>query len=220
MQTLKLKHLVGTRWFHWINFPLLFVMIWSGLLIYWAFPTYSIGPLHFFPRWLYDLLNMKQRLAEGMDLHFLFMWLFVINGLFYIGYTVYSGEWRLLVPQSWAVFRDAWDVVLHDLRLRKDLPPQGKYNSAQQIAYSAVVLMGAGSTATGFAIFKPAQLSWLTALFGGYERARMFHFMLTILFVLFFILHVSQVVAAGWNNFRSMVSGWEVVNENERTPAS
>jgi thiosulfate reductase cytochrome b subunit len=80
--------------------------------------------------------------------------------------------------------------------------------------------MGAGSVLTGLAIYKPAQLGWLTALFGGYEAARMFHFALTVLYVLFFALHVWQVVLAGWNNFRSMVSGWEVVNEEERTPAS
>jgi hypothetical protein len=43
---------------------------------------------------------------------------------------------------------------------------------------------------------------------------------LTILYVLFFALHVGQVILAGWNNFRSMVSGWEIVDGNERTPAS
>lgn len=220
MQNIKQKHLLGTRWFHWINFPLLFVMIWSGMLIYWAFPTYSIGPVHFFPRWFYDLFNIPQRLAEGMALHFFFMWLFVINGVLYVAYTIISGEWRYLVPRSFSAFRDAWAVLLHDLRLRKDLPPQEKYNAAQQIVYTAIVVMGAGSVLTGLAIYKPAQLSWLTGLSGGYETARMLHFTLTVLYVLFFALHVWQVVLAGWNNFRSMVSGWEVVNEEERTPAS
>ena len=220
MQHIKQKHLLGTRWFHWINFPLLFVMIWSGMLIYWAFPTYSLGPLHFFPRWFYDLLNIPQRLAEGMALHFLFMWLFVINGVLYVSYTLVSGEWRYLVPQSFSAFRDAWAVLLHDLRLKKDLPPQEKYNAAQQIVYTSIVVMGAGSVLTGLAIYKPAQLNWLTALFGDYETARMLHFTLTVLYVLFFALHVWQVIVAGWNNFRSMVSGWEIVNEEERTPAS
>jgi hypothetical protein len=27
----------------------------------------------------------------------------------------------------------------------------------------------------------------------------------------FFVVHVVQVVLAGWNNFRSMVSGYEIV---------
>ncbi len=220
MEVLRLKHLVATRWFHWLNFPLLFVMIWSGLLIYWAFPTYNVGPIHLFPNWFFKGLGIPQRLAEGMAMHFVFAWLFIINGILYVAYTFISGEWRLLVPRKLECFRDAWYVVLHDLRLRKDLPAQEKYNAAQQIAYTAIVLMGAGSTITGLAIYKPAQLNWLVALCGGYQFARMIHFDLTVLFVLFFLLHVQQVIFAGWNNFRSMVIGWEWEKPSERTPAS
>ncbi len=220
MQKIQLKHLAAIRWFHWINFPLLFVMIWSGLLIYWAFPTYSLGPVHFFPAWVYSTFHMDHRLADGMAMHFFFMWLFAINGLLYVAYTLLSGEWRYLVPRNRTAFRDAWHVLLHDLHLRKDAPVQEKYNAAQQIAYTAIVLMGAGSLITGLAIYKPAQLNWLTGMLGGYQFARMIHFDLTILFVLFFLLHVQQVIAAGWNNFRSMVSGWEVVDKHEQRPAS
>jgi thiosulfate reductase cytochrome b subunit len=210
MQKLKLKHLVAIRWFHWINFPLLFLMIWSGMLIYWAYPIYSIGPFRFFPAWVYRVLHIDHRLAEGMALHFVFMWLFLINGILYVAYTLISGEWRMLVPRSFATFRDAWYVALHDLHLRRDLPVQGKYNAAQQISYSAIILMGAGSILSGLAIYKPAQLAWLAALFGGYQAARLVHFILTIGYLLFFVVHVGQVGLAGWNNFRSMVIGWEV----------
>src|ERR1700684_1543585 len=114
MPILKLKHLLAIRWFHWINFPLLFLMIWSGFLIYWAYPIYSLGPIHFFPNWLFHALGMNQRLADGMALHFFFMWLFILNGVLYVAYTVWSGEWRMLVPQRWSAFRDALYVALHD----------------------------------------------------------------------------------------------------------
>lgn len=215
MHKLRLKHLLAIRWFHWINFPLLFVMIWSGLLIYWAYPIYDIGPLHFFPKWFFSALGIPFRLAEGMALHFFFMWLFVINGILYIGYTLVSGEWRLLVPRSWSAFRDAWQVVLHDLHLRKEMPAQDKYNAAQQIAYTGIVLMGVGSVLSGLAIYKPVQLGWLTALLGGYSSARAIHFALTIGYVGFFVVHIVQVVLAGWNNFRSMVIGWELLSGRE-----
>jgi thiosulfate reductase cytochrome b subunit len=210
---LKLKHLLAVRWFHWINFPLLALMIWSGLLIYWAFSPYHIGPFHFFPDWLVSALHLDHRLAEGMALHFTLMWLFVLNGVAYIAYTFLSGEWRYLVPQSPAVFRDAWEVVLHDLHLRKELPTQEKYNAAQQISYTAIIIMGVGSVLTGLAIYKPVQLAWLTALCGGYTLARLIHFTLTIGYCLFFLVHVGQVALAGWNNFRSMVIGYELANE-------
>jgi thiosulfate reductase cytochrome b subunit len=72
--------------------------------------------------------------------------------------------------------------------------------------------MGAGSVTTGLAIYKPLQLAWLTSLLGGYEWARWMHFWLTILFVLFFAVHVVQVAMAGWSNFRSMVTGYEIVD--------
>jgi len=211
---LKYKHLAAIRWFHWINFPLLGIMIWSGLLIYWAYPIYSIGPIHF-PKSVFEALNMTQRLADGMALHFVFMWLFVINGLLYVVYTIVSGEWKLLVPRSLATFRDAWQVVLRDLHLRKEKPTQDKYNAAQQVTYSAIIVMGIGSVLTGLAIYKPAQLSWLAALFGGYPGARCIHFVLTIGYCVFFVIHVVQVALAGWNNLRSMVIGYEVVQDHE-----
>jgi thiosulfate reductase cytochrome b subunit len=214
---LSLKHLLAIRWFHWINFPILFLMVWSGLLIYWAYPIYRLGPIPLFPDWLFKLLNLKFRLAEGMALHFVFMWIFVINGLLYVGYTLFSGEWRYLVPSSKSAFRDAWYVFLHDLRLRKEMPPQEKYNAAQQIAYTGIVIMGFGSLVTGFAIYKPAQLAWLAALCGGYESARVIHFLLTMGYIGFFVIHVIQVILAGWNNFRSMVIGWELVEHNDES---
>ena len=215
MTKLKLKHLLAIRWFHWINFPLLFLMIWSGLLIYWAYPIYRIGSFHFFPAWFYQLFNLNQRLAEGMNLHFLIGWLFAINGIVYVAYTVISGEWRYLVPQSLAAFRDAGQVFLHDLGLNRPLPPQDKYNAAQQISYTAIVVMGLGSLLSGLAIYKPAQLWWLTMLLGGYRGARLVHFALTIGYVLFFFVHIAQVVRAGWNNFRSMVIGYELAGKHE-----
>jgi hypothetical protein len=64
---------------------------------------------------------------------------------------------------------------------------------------------------TGLAIYKPVQLGWLTWLLGGYEAARVEHFVLTLGYVLFFVVHISQVIRAGWNNFRAMVTGYEVV---------
>ena len=157
-------------------------------------------------------------LAEGMAWHFVFMWLFAINGLLSVLYTLISGEWRELVPNRRS-FRDAFQVTLHDLHLRKFKPPQGKYNGAQKIAYTGVILMGAGSLLTGLAIYKPVQLGWLTAVLGGYEWARWEHFWLTIGYVLFIIVHGIQVIREGWNNFRSMIMGYELVSAEEKPQA-
>jgi thiosulfate reductase cytochrome b subunit len=101
-------------------------------------------------------------------------------------------------------------------------PPRQKFNGAQRIAYTAVILMGAGSLLTGLAIYKPTQLHVITALLGGYEMARWFHFWLTIAYVGFFLVHVAQVARAGWNNFRAMIIGYQVstVKSPERDEVS
>ncbi len=221
MPTLELqkKHLIIARWTHWVNFPVLFLMIWSGLLIYWAHDIYRIGwgnatLIHFFPGWVYKLLRLDHRLAEGMAMHFVFAWIFVVNGLLYAAFVLLSRQWRLIVPDRES-FTQAWQVTLHDLGLRKQAPPQGKYNGAQKIAYSAIIIMGAGSTLTGLAIYRPVQLAWLTAALGGYSAARVEHFALTIGFVSFFVIHIAQVIRAGYSNFQSMISGYELVSRNK-----
>ena len=213
---LEKKHLLAVRWLHWINFPLLAMMIWSGMLIYWANPVYGIRIFGyelfgFFPEWFYDTLGIPFRLAEGLQLHFFVMWLFAANGVIYVIYLMLSGEWRPILPVPGS-FKRATLVTLHDAHIVKNLPPQGKYNDAQRIAYSGVILMGTGSVVTGLAIYKPLQLAWLTAVLGGYGWARWIHFWLTMLFVLFFAVHVAQVILAGWSNFRSMVTGYDIVD--------
>ena len=218
------KHPLAIRWFHWVNFPAIGLMVWSGLLIYWANGVYRLGwgnktLLKFFPNSFYDALHIPYRLAEGMGWHFMFMWLFAINGILYVLYTAISGEWRHLLPNKHS-FKEAWQVVLHDIFLRKELPPQRKYNGAQRIAYSAIILMGFGSLLTGLAIYKPVQLNWLCAGLGGYTAARVEHFTLTIGYCLFFAVHIAQVIRAGWNNFRGMVAGFEVKNMEEEPKES
>lgn len=37
------KHPLAIRWFHWVNFPILFAMMWSGLLILWAYDYYPLS---------------------------------------------------------------------------------------------------------------------------------------------------------------------------------
>jgi thiosulfate reductase cytochrome b subunit len=220
---LERKHPLAIRWMHWVNFPVLFTMIWSGLLIYWndsdnayqhPHAIYRIGIgkftlLRLFPNWFYQKMHVPYHVTEGLGYHFFFMWLFALNGIAYVLYIALSGEWRFLLPERRSL-PDAIQVTLVDLHLRRGLPAQKKYNGAQRIAYTFVILMGAGMLLTGLAIYKPTQAHWLTSLLGGYEMARWLHFWITMSLVGFFAVHVLQVVLAGWNNFRAMVSGQEI----------
>ena len=71
---------------YWLNFPILTVMIWSGLRIYWSFdlsrvPSIRFGEETLFPGGFYDALQLDRKLARWMAFHFSFGWLFLINGL-------------------------------------------------------------------------------------------------------------------------------------------
>jgi thiosulfate reductase cytochrome b subunit len=226
---LEKKHPLAIRWMHWINFPVLATMIWSGLLIYWndstppnganAHEVYRIGIgsftlIRLFPKWFWDSWHAAYRPFVGLGYHFFFMWFFMLNGLAYVLYTWISGEWRYLVPTKNS-FKEAIDVTLHDLGIRKQPLPHRKFNGAQQIAYTSVILMGLGSLVTGLAIYKPSQSHLVTLSLGGYELARWLHFWLTMGYCVFFVIHISQVAKAGWNNFRAMISGYEIVPADE-----
>jgi len=229
---LKKKHPLAIRWFHWVNFPVLMAMIWSGLLIYWANDIYRVGwasttLFQFFPLEFYERFSIGRRLAEGMAWHFALMWVFALNGLGYVLYLAFSGEWRHLLPNR-QTLGEAKDVVLHDLKIRNAPLPRAKFNGAQRIAYTSVIVMGLGSLLTGLAIYKPVQLAVLSSPLGpvaatlgfnatGYEVARWLHFWLTMGFCAFFLVHVVQVARAGWNNFRAMITGHEIVREEEQT---
>ena len=142
---IKPKHPMAIRWCHWINFPLLALMLWSGLWIYWANDVYRVGVgsftlFRFFPEGFYSAFGVDHKLAQCMAWHFFFMWFFVVNGIVYVAYTILSGEWRHLVPNRHS-FREAVLVALHDLHLWKGKLPERKFNGAQQIAYTSIILM-------------------------------------------------------------------------------
>lgn len=202
------KHSLPLRIVHWLNLPLLGLMIWSGILIYWANGIYP----GFFPAWFYDFFQISYRLAEGLSIHFFVGWLFVINGSIYLAWFIISGHWKEMIPTT-QTLRDAIPTILHDMGLSHSAPPQGKFNAMQKLVYTGVIGLAIIAVLSGFAIYKPVQLGWLTSCFGGYESARLIHFVAMLSFCGFIVMHVVQVIRAGWNNFRAMVAGFEVENE-------
>jgi thiosulfate reductase cytochrome b subunit len=205
------RHHGLVRLAHWVNAIVLLGMIASGLQIYAAFNHFGPrgapypNPLdgHALPEWA----RLGGWLAGGLNWHFALAWPFVITGLVYLGFLALSGEWRALLfgPRDLV---PALQMQLYYLRLRKTHPPQGKHNALQKGAYTFIVLLGALSVLTGFAIYKPVQLAWLTRLFGGYELARYWHFWAVWIFVAFTLLHVALVFLVDPASLRAIVTGW------------
>lgn len=206
------RHHGVVRVTHWLNAALLMGMIGSGLQIYGAFPRFGPRGGPFLPNpWQNDVFPRGVRLggwlAGGINWHFALAWPFVATGLVYLLYLAFSGEWRPLLFRARDLPR-AWQMQLYYLRLRREHPPQGKHNALQKAAYNGIFLLGVLAVLTGFAIYKPVQLSWLVAAFGGYEMARWWHFWTVWLFVAFIVVHVVMVFLVDAASLRAMVTGW------------
>lgn len=192
------------RYAHWINVPLLGLMMWSGILIYWAHQAYL--PL---PPILVKYLSISYRLAEGMSWHFFIMWFYALNGLVYLGFFLVTKRWKMIVPNPDS-FRSLIPYILYDLRLRSTpVVYSGIYNPAQRVAYTGAILISFIAVVSGLAIYKPVQLGLLTSMFGGYEGARLVHFLCLLGLGGFILIHLIQVARSGLKKFRIMVTGEE-----------
>ncbi len=206
------RHHWIVRLTHWVTVVVLAGMIASGLQIYEAYARfgnrggpYFASPLDAaqFPHWS----RLGGWLAGALNWHFALAWPLVAFGLLYLGYLVRSGEWRALLFRPRDV-PGAIEMAKYYLHLRREHPPQGKHNPLQKLAYTSVIGLGALAVLTGFAVYKPTQLAWLTALFGGFQAARYWHFWVVWIFVAFTIMHVILVFAVDPASLRAMLTGW------------
>ena len=206
------RHHWIVRLTHWATFVLLVGMIGSGLQIYTAYARFGErgGPYYINPfqdREFPRSIRLGGWLAGGLNWHFTLMWPFIAAGLFYLSYLVVSGEWRSLLFRPRDI-RGAIEMQKYYLRLRKEHPAQGKHNPLQKLAYTFIIFLGVLSVLTGFAIYKPTQLAWLTALFGGFQAARYWHFWAVWFFTAFLVVHVILVFVVDPASLRAMITGW------------
>jgi thiosulfate reductase cytochrome b subunit len=78
---------------------------------------------------------------------------------------------------------------------------------AQKLAYTTALALGAVLVITGFALYKPVQLSWLVATLGGLRLTRIWHFAAMAGLLAFIPGHLLMVAIHGWSNFASMWTG-------------
>ena len=197
----ELQHPFVIRATHWLNFVALFIMIASGLRIYNASPIWDFR----FPA----LMTLGGWLGGARQWHFFAMWVLVLNGIVYVSYNILTKHGRQTTLFRKEDIQGVLPMIQYYLRIRKEHPPHKKYNTLQKLAYTIIPLLGLGSVVSGVAIYWPVQFSGITALFGGYEGARIIHFVCTGAFVLFTAGHLFMVVIAGWDNFLSMMTGWK-----------
>ena len=130
--------------------------------------------------------------AWSLNWHFAGMWFLAINGLAYLIYGIVTGRLReRLLPIRPA---DVIETVIETLHLKIAHEDLTVYNAVQKLLYIIVILAGISQVVTGLAIWKPVQFSGLVSLLGGFQFARVLHFVGMAVIVGFLIVHVLLAV--------------------------
>jgi thiosulfate reductase cytochrome b subunit len=212
----KVEHPYAVRLAHWAIAIALPVLAMSGLQILLAFPSFGPklppGPELMVPRWA----TLGGWLAGGIQWHFTFMWLFLGAGAAYLVYQIVSGNWRQVIVSR----RDLPGVVpmlRHYLRGHEKPVYDGTYNPLQKLAYTVVIALLFVQALSGLALWRPAQLSFLVALMGGFQGVRIVHFVAMCALLAFIPGHLLLVALAGWRNLKRMIVGFETEAPAEKT---
>ena len=184
------------RILHWINAVAMIVMIMSGWQIYNASPLFGFT--------FSKSITLGGWLAGGLLWHFAAMWVLMVNGLIYLALGFATGRFRrkLLPITPSGVISDTKAALTGRLS-HGDL---ARYNYVQKLLYAGIIIVGVLVVLSGLSIWKPVQLQWLTALFGGYDAARYVHFFCMAAIVAFMVVHVALALIVP-KSLRAMIIG-------------
>jgi len=198
----RLLHPLPLRIMHWINAVAIFIMIGSGWKIYNDDAIF--GFLHF-P----DAVVIGKWAQYGLQWHFFGMWIFVLNGLAYLGYGIATGRFRQkLFPIS---VREVLLTIGEALRFRLRHDDLTHYNAVQKILYLGAMLIGILIVISGLALWKPVQFSELADLFGNFQTIRLVHFLCMSAIVTFIVVHVTLALLVP-KSLLAMLTGGPVVD--------
>jgi len=149
-------------------------------------------------------------LATGRRWHFFFAWLFLLNGLAYLLWSLGSGHLRRDLAPSGKELSHIGASIIEHAQLKF---PKGKeakrYNVLQKLSYLIVALVLLPlMLLTGLAMSPGMDAAFPLLMLGGRQSARTIHFITASGIVIFVAVHVFMVLISGvWNNLRSMITG-------------
>jgi thiosulfate reductase cytochrome b subunit len=147
-------------------------------------------------------------------LHFQSAWLLVLTGVVYLAYGILGGHfWRNLLPVSSELApRSIGGVIAGHLRFKRPSENEAwSYNVLQRLSYLLVIFVLIPLVIWTGLVLSPAVESavpWAVTLLGGHQSARTLHFFVTVLLVLFLLVHVFMVWMAGFRKrVGAMITG-------------
>jgi thiosulfate reductase cytochrome b subunit len=147
-------------------------------------------------------------------LHFEAAWLLAATGLLYVIWGVFHGHFRRNVcpARSDLSIQKLCSSLVSHLRLERPRAEDAwSYNMLQRVTYLIVIfvlfplMIWTGlAMSFGFDAAFPAAVAWL----GGHQTARSLHFLVTILLVLFLLVHIFMIIFAGFvARMHAMITG-------------
>ena len=181
---------------HWVNAVAILLMITSGWQIYNASPLFDFS--------FSQRITLGGWLGGALLWHFAAMWLLMVNGLVYLALGLATGRFakKLLPITPRGVISDATAALTGRLS-HDDLT---RYNQVQKLLYAGIIVVGIVIVLSGLSIWKPVQLQYLTAMFGGYDVARYVHFVCMAAIVAFLVVHVALALLVP-KSLRAMIIG-------------
>ncbi|MEO6352003.1 MAG: cytochrome b/b6 domain-containing protein [Burkholderiaceae bacterium] len=176
----RVIHPLWLRITHWLNAVAVIVMVLSGWRIYDASPI--------FPFMFPANITLGGWLGGALLWHFAAMWLLLVNGLIYLIVNLASGRlYRQFFPLRPAEIIADLGAALSGRLAHADLR---HYNAVQKLAYLFAMLDALLLVLSGLVVWKSVQFPLLRALMGGYDNARVVHFLAMAGMVGFFAVHV------------------------------
>lgn len=178
----------------------------------WEFDTtgllgVSSGEVRAFPAAL--TIPSARDLATGRIIHFFFAWILVGTLAVWLVASVMNGHFQQVWPRVRDLRQIGPDIVSHaQLRFEH----QRDYGALQKLTYAGVMfallplmILTGLSMSPSFNAVAP----WLLDVFGGRQTARSLHFIVMLLLLGFFVIHITMVLLSGpINGLRSMLTGW------------
>jgi thiosulfate reductase cytochrome b subunit len=188
-------HSYNVRICHWINVVACAYLLASGVHIlldfpelYWGHTGYRGYPAAFrLADWglSWEEAGALGDRRWGRNAHFTAAWVFLVNGVVYVGWNLYSRHFRDGMLPSYGTLQKTTYFLLI-------------------FAYVPLMILTGIAQSPGFTAAMPALLD----LFGGRQSARTLHTIGTVALVLFVAVHVFEVARSGFfRKLRPMITG-------------
>jgi thiosulfate reductase cytochrome b subunit len=211
----RVRHSAVVRLTHWITTISFLALLVSGIEIVLSHPRFywgETGNVKTTPLFQLPIPSSRDTVPTGYGyvlpdqngwsryLHFEAAWLVVFTGLLYVGYGVVTGHFRRnLVPGLAAAEDGGWS-----------------YNVLQRITYLGVIFVLFPMviwTGLGMSPAVASAIPAVVTVWGGQQSARTIHFFVSILLVLFLLVHLLKIYLAGFGRrTKAMITGRLITN--------